>query len=145
MKKTKKGPAELTLPVAYGNVSVGDKTARISLTIHRGNLAITKADATFTDKRLSWEIKARPNGDAPGQAALPGMEGSGIMSLTGVADVKGIRATGSAFAIGLTFNLKSIDVKTLAGFAKREGDLIVNGIEEIPDEDKGGEESGEED
>jgi hypothetical protein len=144
MAKTKKGAAELTLPVAYGNVSVGDKTARIGLTIHRGNLNITAADKTFTDKRLSCEITAKPNGDAPGQNTLPGMEGSGIASLTGVADVKGIRATGSAFNIGLTFNLKMIDVKTLAGFAKREGDLIVNGIEEIPEEDKG-EDGGEED
>jgi hypothetical protein len=128
-----KKKADLVLPVAFGNVNIGDKTARIALKIDRGNLTIAKADTCFTDKRLDCLIKARPNGDAPGQTALPGTET--VCELRGVADVKGLRAGGKSFGIGLTFSLAMIPVETLTHFVKKEGDLHVFDVAEIPAEE----------
>lgn len=131
----KKKDGILTLPVSYGTISVGDKTARIGLTIGRGNLEVVQADRHFTDKRLTCKITARPNGEAPGQTALPGMDNT--QELQGVADVKGIKVTGNAIAIGLTFVIRSIDLEKLTHFAKREGDLTVTEVEKIPDDEQG--------
>jgi hypothetical protein len=123
----------LELPVAFGNISIGDKTARIGINVDRGDMTISQADKNLCEKRLSGKIVSRPTGDHKDQAALPGMEFE--TALNGVFDVKGFSVSKDALSFGLTFALASIDVSCLAHFAKRSGWLKVNDIEAIPEKE----------
>ena len=131
-KKNKESVMEL--PVSYGGLSVGDKTARIGVSISRGNLSITKADKAFCCKRLDVSIKAMSNGAQADNQPLPGMEGSD-WEVGGVADVKGWSTNGKSITFGLTFNLENVEVETLSHFPKREGTLVVDAVEDIPEEE----------
>jgi hypothetical protein len=59
-----------------------------------------------------------------------------------VADVKSIGVGVKNISFGLTFALESVDVETLAHFAKREGIVTVLEAEDIPEDEA--EEGGEE-
>jgi hypothetical protein len=124
---------QLTLNVSYGDVSVGDKTARIPVKVDRGSITIAKVDERICDKRLTGEIVRRPDGEANGQGRLPGMEGMGIQQLKGVFDVKGFSVTKKHIAFGLTFAIASIDIGDLVQFAKRTGQLVIKASEAIPE------------
>jgi hypothetical protein len=125
----------LTLGVAYGDVSIGDKTARISIKVDRDTLSIIQADKNLCDKRLTGSIVRRPKGESNGQGRLDGMEDYGIETLKGIFDVKGFSVTKKHVAFGLTFAIASVDIGQLASFAKRSGELVINSSESIPDED----------
>lgn len=140
MAKAKKKPAkkpaksgELELPVSYSNVSIGQKTCRVGITIHRGNIKIAEADRYFCDKRLSGTILARAGGAQAEQNSLPSMEAADY-TLEGVFDVKGYGVTAKHISCGLTFALESIDVETFSHFAKGDGMVTIEGAEAIPDE-----------
>lgn len=124
--------AVLELPVAYSNVSIGEKTCRVGIHISRGNLTLAQADKFFCDKRLVGRILARRSGSAS-QESLPSMEDEDY-ELPGAFDVKGYSVSAKAFSCGLTFMKESIDVETLANFAKREGVFTVTETGTIPAE-----------
>jgi hypothetical protein len=126
----KKGPV-LDVPCDFGGVSIGDESARIGVSISRGNLEITEADNQLTGRRLTGKIVVR-SARNPDQAALPGLEGEDP-ELTAVFDCKGIRLTGKDIGCGLTFNLNGLDVATLAKFAKRSGQLTITDIQDLPE------------
>lgn len=132
---------ELEIPVAFGNLNVGDKTARLGITISRGNMTPSKADKTLCGRRLSGKIVAVPEGVQAENEPLPGMEGD--IEVKGIFDVKGFGVTSKHITAGLTFAIKGMDVAELAHFAKREGRVVVDKIEEI-DEEEESEESDEE-
>lgn len=133
MAKKKAPSSVLELPVSFGNVSIGDKTARIGVTVDRSNITVKKADDSICEKRLTGQIIAKPNGEAPDQGRLQGMERLGDSELDATFDVKGFSVTKDALSFGLTFLLGSVDVAELASFAKREGRLIIEDAEEIPE------------
>lgn len=147
MARSRKGgaavatPPQLELPVVYGVVSFGDKTARIGLTVHRGNLTVTQADKLLVGRRLTCTILARSTGHA-GQESLPGFEEADPV-ISGIADVKGIGVGPKNISFGLTFALDGLDNATLSHFSKREGVFTVTEIADIP-AGEAGESEGEE-
>lgn len=144
-KSRKETSAVLDIPVAFGNVSIGDKTARIGITVDRSSLSVSQADKNLCEKRLSGRIVSKPAGDAPDQASFPGMEFT--TALEGVFDVKGFSVSKDSLGFGLTFAIASVDVSSLAHFAKRAGNLVVADVSAIPERDANGdgaEEEGEE-
>ncbi len=149
-KKKTESANLLDLTVAFGNISVGDKTARVGVEIDRGDLSVSAADKNLCEKRLTGTIIAKPPGVKGDQGAFPGMEDD--TEMTGIFDVKGVAFSSDQIRIGLTFALASIHVETLAKFAKRAGRLVVQAVDDIPepvkaesngehdDEDKDGDE-----
>lgn len=132
-KKAKAAPGPMELPVHFSNVSIGDTTCRIGVGISRGNITVAQADASMCGRRLTGKLIAQKNGDAPGQAALPGIPDP---ELEGIFDVKGFSVTTKRLSIGLTFALAGMDLATLAGLAKRDGRLIINKVEDLDSDDE---------
>lgn len=127
----------LDLIVAFGNQSAGDKTARIGVTVSRGDLSLSKAEKNFCERRLRVCIVVKANGWQPDQPALPGMdEMSEELELEAVFDVKRLSFDGDNISFGLTGALGDLDVGKLAKFAKRTGRLIVREVAEIPEKEK---------
>lgn len=131
----------IDMPVSFGGVSFGKKTARVGLTVEREHCKIKLADETFCDRRLTVTIFANGKDDQKGQGRLEGMEDD--IELIGIADVKGFSVHSQAIGLGLTFNINELNktlVKTgvrFSDFAAREGRLMIADVAEIPDEEKG--------
>lgn len=138
--KTKK-TAMLTLPVAFGNASIGDKIASITIKIGRNNISISQADKNLVGRRLVGHILARPEGAGASQPGFLGDEGDTV--LKGIFDVNSISVTTKAIGCSLSFAIKSIKVEDLAHFAKRQGQIVVDEILAI-DDDAGEKEEGDE-
>lgn len=131
----KKEPDVLDLIVAFGNVSAGDKTARIGASMDRSLMTLPKADMTFCERRLTAVLIIKCNGDHPDQGTLDGMKQDDI-ELESVFDVKRLAFTRDDISFGLTAALGGFDVGKLAKFAKRTGRLIVNNVTDIPEEER---------
>lgn len=125
----------LDLPCEFGGVSIGDKTARVGITVGRGDLDVEVADRHLVERRLTGTLLALPDGSQPDQGTLPGVS-DGRVQIDGTFDVKGVRLGGRTFTFGATFNLKGLDVEALSHFAKRAGKLLVVGSEEIPEDEE---------
>ncbi len=134
MAKQKTVAYVLEFEVAYGNVSIGDKTARISASVDRKKLTLAKADQNLCDRRLSGKLLGKRRGDAPDQQTFSGMEDDLI--LEGVFDAKGYSVSSDKLKIGFTFNLKEIEVSEFAQFAKRTGVVTIYDVGDIPEEEK---------
>lgn len=137
MSKKKTNDA-LDLLVDFGGVSIGETTARIGVRITRQQLTITKADATFTGKRLSVVVQLG-NPD-PDQKKLFDV----VTEVAGSVDVKRLGVNVDEYATGLTFNLADVDVATLAKFSKGKGRLRVLEVADLPDESSESDEAGDE-
>jgi hypothetical protein len=133
-------PPVLEIPVKYGNVNLGDETGRLGCSASRGNLTVAKADRNLVGKRLKVKIMARAGGAQSDQPSIPQAEAD--EHIEAVADVKSIGVGVKNISFGLTFALESVDVETLAHFAKREGIVTVLEAEDIPEDEA--EEGGEE-
>jgi hypothetical protein len=134
----------LDLIVSYGNMSAGDKSARIGVSMARDRLTLPRAEKQFCEKRLACCLVMSADGSHPDQGHLNGMDADEI-ELEAVFDVKSIRFTADEISFGLTGALGSLDVGKLAKFAKKQGRLIVNDSTEIPEEDRKRAASGEKD
>jgi len=130
---SKKKSDALELLVDFGGVSIGETTARLGVKIARPQLTITKADATFTGKRLSVVVQLG-NHD-PDQKKLFDV----VTEVGGSVDVKRLGVNVDEYSTGLTFNLADVDVATLAKFSKGKGRLRVLAVEDLPDEAEGDE------
>lgn len=138
MAKKKPGkasePPALEFPVGFGDVSIGEKTARLGIVVSRGNLTVTQADRNLCGKRLSVKVMARSSGSAD-QPSLPGLEDD--IEMDAVADVKRYGVSPKTISTGLMFMIESIDISALAKMAKREGVVTILDAEEIPAEEQG--------
>lgn len=128
----------LDVPVEFGGLSIGDVTARIGVRIDREHMNIVAADECFTGKRLSVVVSL--GSSDPEQREL--FKGR-TFEVTGSVDVKRLGVTSDQFSAGLTFNLESIDVATIAKFSKGKGRLKVFEVAALPD-DHASEEHGDE-
>lgn len=138
MAKAKDKPAsgvQLEIPCSFGNVNVGDETARISIRISRQSLTLAKADSIFSGKRITGTILARAGGGGPDQESLPGIEDD--IEITDTFDVSSFGVSAKRISTGLTVAINSVDVGELAHFAKRDGRLTVRSVGEIPDGEGG--------
>lgn len=131
MAKKKEETGLFNLPVGYGSVNIGDKMCSIKATISRSNLKLSEADKSLCNRRLTGKIIAKPSGWKAEENPLPGMDHD--LEMTGTFDVKGLRVTSDDIGIGLTFNIKDVDVSTLAQFAKRMGRLLIEEVSNIPE------------
>lgn len=135
-----KAKTVLDVPVAFGNVSIGDGTARLTMTIDRASMNIDAADEALCGRRLTGTVWLTQDGEDKGQQML----GDDMRrSVDGVFDVKGFRVTPKAISTGLTFSLRDVDVEELSHFAKKTGRFSVTGVTSLEIEDE--EESEDED
>lgn len=139
MAKTKTKPEKngvttgpmLEIACSYANVNIGDKTARLGISTSRGNLTVSQADKQLCGKRLTGKLLARRGGGGSDQQSLPGAEDD--IEIQAVFDVKGFGVTGKNISFGATFALASIDVETLAHFAKTSGIVYILEAADIPE------------
>lgn len=129
------------LPVGFGQVSVGDKVARIGIHISRGNITVAKADKLLCCRRLTGTIYSTPQKDAPGQTTLPGTESA--HEVEGTFDVKQIGCTGKHITAGLTFSIKDVDLQELVQMAKQDGRMVIEKTEPLDGDDEEGDDEGD--
>jgi hypothetical protein len=129
----------LDIPVAFGGVSIGDQTARLGVTVGRTFLNLVQADEALNGKRISGKVILLPKDSAADSQPLRGLEDCDEM-IEGAFDVKRIGASPDDIGFGLTMNIKSIEIRDLAKFAKRSGRLIVVDSAALPDDEDGGDE-----
>ena len=137
-KKKTASPALMTIPVAFGDVGVGDQIARLGVSIDRKRLNLAQADK-LCGKRLIGTITAVAGNDNPEQEGLPGMEDAAT-SLEAAFDVKRVSFGPKSMSTSLSFAISSIDLPTLCAFAKRAGAVEIQDITDIPVEEANGEE-----
>ncbi len=141
MAKQKKTDAVLELPVAYGRVGFGDRTASVGMSIDRANLEAQLADQSFCCRRLTGTIMRQPRGWDAAQKPLPGTADD--MELSGIFDVASLSLTSKKIGMTLTFALDGLDVQRLASFAKCEGRITITGIAPLPNGEGGDDEDSE--
>ena len=133
-----RGKSVLDVPVNFGDVSIGDGTARIGVRIDRSLLNIDAADELLCGRRLSGRLLVLPPGDASNQTYIDPVVGGDLKhELESTFDVKRFSASPKNITAGLTFSLQEVEVSELSHFAKRGGRLVVAGIEEIPAKQRG--------
>lgn len=129
--------AQLDLPCSYGNVSVGDKTTSIGVSIDRKAISIAKADKNFCGRRLTGKLIGMPPDEEPGQGHLEGMDPS--IDLDGIFDVKRFSVSQKQISVNLVFLLEEdFEIEKLCHFAKRGGRLQIFNVEAIPDDKPNG-------
>lgn len=136
--RSRRGGAVLDVPVNFGDVSIGDGTARIGVRIDRSLLNIDAADKLLCGRRLNGRLLVTPPGDANGQTYIdPEVGGELKHELESTFDVKRFSASPKNITAGLTFSLQEVEVSELSYFAKRGGRLVVASIAEIPAKQRG--------
>ena len=117
----------LDIPVSFGDVGIGDGTARIGMQISRDNVSLSQADHMFGGARIEIELRCDPNAkaDVDGQQV---MDGVGVEIINSVADAKSFRTSVKLFSSTLSFKYDDALVSTLAHFAKRSGRLIAKRV-----------------
>lgn len=120
---------ELNLLVDFQGVSIGDGTGRLGIKVSRNQLSLSKADRTLCGRRLAGRIAVFANGESPEQTVM--FEGARL-EITATFDVKRFSVAPDWYSFGLTFPLLEIDCRELAGFAKKQGRILVDHIETIP-------------
>lgn len=127
--------AVITFPVSFGNVSIGDNTAGIPVRIDRSRLNPVAADDLLCGHRLNARLAVGDRDDDPDQQVMfDDMD----YHLSASFEVKGYSVKPKY--IKATFNvcLNDIAIEDLGHFAKRSGQLAVDGVEPLPDgEDDG--------
>ncbi len=130
----KKAVAILTIPLTYGNVTVGDETISVGVKTERKNLTLSSADKQLIGKRLIGRVTCRPeSGENPEQGSLID---DGEVEVEGAFDVHGIHVTRKKLSFGLSFARSSVDITIITDFAKRSGNLVITEIGDIPKEVK---------
>ena len=131
MAKDDKKTAVVKFPCAFGNVNIGDHTARIGVRVARGFLNINAADECLPGHRLDVVAKLNKEGEDPKQQTLLD---DIKWSVKGSADVKQFAVTADNISFGLTFSIADIKVEELSKFAKGTGEIQIMGVGEIPED-----------
>lgn len=135
---------ELDIPVVFGNLGVGEDTARLGLKVNRAKCTIKQAENYLCGARCEIKIKVDPNADndTPGQTTFDGIEGEALES---VVDIKRYSAGPKGFTAGMTFNMAEIDVSQLAKFAGHSGRLVACRVGDAGIDDDESDEHGSDD
>lgn len=134
----------LDVPVAFGNVSFGDGTARIAVRVDREVLNdLDVADTALGGTRVKGRIVLGRADDARGQGRLAYDEETAIEATF---DSKGFNVNAKRIGFGLTVNLQEIKdrIETFAGFSKHDGRFQVASVSAIAGEEEDPEEDDEE-
>ncbi len=129
--------AELDVEVDFLGVSLGAETARLGCKVARSRIPLGAAELVLCGRRLSGRVTVRPDGDDADQTYIvDGMK----HEISAVFDVKRFSVSPDWLSFGLTFVMTEIDVRELACFAKRRGQLVVAEVTDITND--GGESDG---
>jgi hypothetical protein len=130
MSKKKSKVAMVDLPVEFGGVSIGEQTARLGCRFSKSLFNdLNRAADMFVGRRLDCRVGLGGEQDSPGQTMLfDDME----VFVEATADCKRLGLSTDTISIGLTFNLKDVDIETLARFSKGSGRLAVDQVAQIP-------------
>lgn len=142
-KRRSSNASVLDIPVEFGGVSIGDKTARLGVHIARDQMTLKQAADMLVGRRLTGKIVARPHDESTEQQRLDGFECEEIESTF---DVKKLGINNEHYDTGLTFSRKDVDMGDLSTFAKKAGRLVIEDVAELEngdgkdehDEDEGG-------
>ena len=129
---TKKTDVLLDVPVSFGKISIGANTASIPLKADRSAISVSKADKNLCGHRLTGKIVASDS--QPDQGHFAGMDGA-TGELEATFDVKGFGVRPKHIGFSLSLSIKDIDMADLAHFANRQGRLIVEIVEALPEDD----------
>lgn len=131
------------IPCEFGNVSIGQATASIGVSIDPAAISVDRVHALFNGKRATVRLVQVPAGEQPGQRRMDGMEAP---ELTAVTDIRGYRMSPKVISARLAFTIEGLDLSMLAShFSKRSGRLLVISLQEIPQgEASGGDDGGDE-
>jgi len=124
--------------VAFGGVSIGEATAKVSFAAERPGFTPEDAEQFLCGKRLMGRLVVTSVDVSVDQQQLPGIEVNHEIAAT--FDCKGYRATPKKITSGAVLNLDSINIESLGHFAKKSGFVIVESAEDAPTSE---EESGE--
>lgn len=125
---------KLVLPVQFGDVTIGDGVAGITISISRDKLKLDTADEYLCCKRLIGRILILPGGDDEAQTYILGTKTK--HAVKGSFDVRSFRVTPKSLGTRLSFSIESIDIEELSHFAKQNGLVVVELMQAIPDEKK---------
>ena len=116
----------LDIPVKWGGLSVGKKTARLGFVVARGKADNDVLNAHFVDSRLevTMILDALSESDEPGQKSFTDPEAE----VNTVADAKGYRTNMGEYSSALTFARDDVDLEALLDFAERGGRLKAERI-----------------
>lgn len=117
------------LPIDFGNLSIGDRTASLGFKLSREVFSLDDADHFLCGRRLTGSIIVQPNRDHPDQEYFEGMDQKYLVEAS--FDIKSIRVTPKQLGGNLTFPLGEVNVSDLAHFAKRTGTLKIKGVEDL--------------
>ena len=120
----------IDLPVEFGTLSIGDGTTRLGVKISRTKMSLSAADKSLCGRRLTGKVMLIPGTDDPDQTYL--VDDMGKHEVESVFDVKRFSVGPEYIGCGLTFARLEIDCNELALFAKKQGRLVVDVIDEIP-------------
>lgn len=124
-----------TVKVKFGNVNLGDSTARLGIEIARGDMEVDQALKLFCGSRCNVRIQMVGLSDGDGQEQLP-MEGIELPTLDTVADIKSFGVKPKSITTGLTISLSEVKPEQLAPFAQQKGTLVVERVSAIPEKAK---------
>jgi len=131
--------------VDFGNVTLGDGTARVGIKLSRALTTLEEADGHFCSRRLTGEIMVLKEGEDPTQKTIAN---DVRHTVKGVFDVKSFLVKTEYLSFGLAFSIQDINPGELSFFAKKSGMLTIGAVEDLDGADPGpdeGEEEGEED
>lgn len=133
-KAKKINKAVLKLPVKFKNLSVGDTTTSIGVTVARshGKLNLVAAEEAFCGKRLKVCLLVGAGSD-PDQGVL---WDDAQFRIDAIADAKKVSITPKLIGTSLQFQLSGVNIEELTHFANQEGVLLVVKVVDIPAEDQ---------
>lgn len=117
------------IPVEFGNLSIGDASARLSLRIERDELDLDDAVETLCERRLTATIEV---GD--GHPRL--FDSDPVPKIMSAFDTRKVGIGSKHYSTGLTCALQEVDVRELARFAKQRGVIRIADVSAIPEEEK---------
>jgi hypothetical protein len=119
-------PETTTIPVKFGNLSVGDKTANLGVVID-GHLDDEQARYFLCGSRLMVTLKVDPQSqdDIKGQETMGFTE---TQTVNATVDSHSVRLFPSRYSAALVFSLAEIDVGNLAHFAKHSGTMVAKKV-----------------
>jgi len=118
------------LGVSFGNVSIGDGTARLGIKLDREQVELETAEELFCGRRLTGQVVVVANGEDPDQRHL--FDGN-KPEIEATFDVKRFSMGPKDITTGLTFSIGDVDVETLSHFAKRKGELRIASVSKLED------------
>lgn len=121
-------------PVQFGNVTIGDGSASVRVTIARDHLIVTDAEDLFCGRRLQAKIGTGDQNENPAQMHLiDDLQ----YEIEATFESKGFSVKPKTLAATLNVLLSDLNDKidTLGHFAKRAGKLDVQEVAPLGEED----------